>query len=57
MEIKAYKIIGITTFSIFFIMILIELSISNNLTTLSTFLAFGISTFIALLAGSVFADT
>jgi hypothetical protein len=57
MDIKAYQIIGIITFAIFFIMILLELSVSNNLTTLSTLLAFGISMFIALLAASVFADT
>jgi hypothetical protein len=38
MGIKGYKIIGIITFSIFFIMILTALSISNNLTALTTYL-------------------
>jgi glucan phosphoethanolaminetransferase (alkaline phosphatase superfamily) len=57
MGIKGYKIIGIITFSILFIMILTALSISNNLTALTTYLAFGISIFVALLVASAFADT
>lgn len=57
MGIKGYQIVGIITFAVSITMILTALWMSKTLTAFTTYVAFGLSIFVALKAASAFAET